>query len=63
MMFSKLYQLPADLLDQQPVAQIVNNYATFYETRTLMIVFRPARSWYPAPNQQVSSLPSTSRIF
>ena len=56
MMFSKLYQLPADLLDQQLVARIVNNYPTFYGTRTLMIVLTPARSWYPVPNQQVSSL-------
>jgi hypothetical protein len=30
-MFSKLYQLPADLLDQPLVAQIVNNYPPFME--------------------------------
>ena len=56
MMFSKLYQLPADLLDQPLVAQFVNNYPTFYGTRTLVIVFTPVHSWYPALNQQESSL-------
>jgi hypothetical protein len=52
MSFSKLYQWHADSPDRPLVAQITNNYPAFYGTRTVMIVFTPALSWYPASNQK-----------